>query len=332
MNLSQLKNQWIPISAAKKITARPQRILLLGIPLVLFRVKEKIIALHDFCPHRGAPLSAGKLTGEVLQCAYHGWRFNTSGECIEIPGLEKTNCANKKVPSYPTQIHLGLVFVCLEHNAETLPLYEIPALQSEQYCSYLLQSKLEGNVLNILENVLDATHTHFIHAGLLRHDDQRQPVTATLNVNKISAEIRYDNEPKQSGWISALFEKKRTFSIGRFHLPLIAELEYHGPQHITVAFTFFLSPSTSAEEHQVFFLISYRKGWFPGWLKKLFFLPFIKLAFKQDRAILKKQAMNRAYFPESRFISTELDIIRAHIERLLEGKSTDFQKTLTIKL
>ncbi|WP_232220267.1 hypothetical protein [Legionella tunisiensis] len=144
-------------------------------------------------------------------------------------------------------------------NEDTLPLYDIPALQAEQYHSHLLQLKLQGDVLNILENVLDATHTHFVHAGLLRHDDQRHAVTATLNVNKLSAEIRYDNEPKQSGWISSLFEKNRKFSIGRFHLPLIAELEYHGHQHLTVAFTFFLSPMTSTDEHRVFFLISYRK-------------------------------------------------------------------------
>ena len=112
-------------------------------------------------------------------------------------------------------------------NEDTLPLYEIPALQTRQYHSHLLQLKLQGEVLNILENVLDATHTHFVHAGLLRHDDQRQSVTATLNVNQVSAEIRYDNEPKQSGWVSSLFEKNRKCSIGRFHLPLIAELEYH---------------------------------------------------------------------------------------------------------
>ncbi|HHF7344457.1 TPA: Rieske 2Fe-2S domain-containing protein [Legionella feeleii] len=332
MNLSQLKTQWLPIGPVKKISSRPQRFLLLGIPLVIFRVKEKIVALQDFCPHRGAPLSAGKLNGEVLQCAYHGWRFNTSGDCIDVPGLAKANCTNKRVPAYPTQIHLGLVFVCLEKNEDTLPLYEIPALQTERYHLHLLQLKLEGDVLNILENVLDATHTHFVHAGLLRHDDQRQPVTATLNVNKVSAEIRYDNESKQSGWISSLFEKNRQFSIGRFHLPLIAELEYHGHQHLTVAFTFFLSPMTSTDEHQVFFLISYRKNWLPGWIKKLFFLPFVKLALKQDKAILKKQAENRSYFPDSRFKSTELDIIRPHIERLLDGKAIDYQKVFKINL
>nr|WP_232220269.1 Rieske 2Fe-2S domain-containing protein [Legionella tunisiensis] len=73
-----------------------------------------MVALQDFCPHRGAPLSAGKLNGEVLQCTYHGWRFNTSGDCIDIPGLAKINCANKRVPAYPIKIHFGLVFVCLE--------------------------------------------------------------------------------------------------------------------------------------------------------------------------------------------------------------------------
>lgn len=336
MNLSKLKNQWLPIAPSKKILSRPQRFILLQTPIVMFRVKDKIVALQDFCPHRGAPLSAGKLTKGVLQCAYHGWRFNTLGECIEVPGLSqdsaKTNCANKNVPAYLTEVHLGIVFVCLEKNENTLPLYNIAALETQNYCSHLIQFKLNGNILNILENVLDATHTHFVHAGLLRHDNKRQDVTATLNVNKIKAEVCYNNESKQSGWVSSLFEKNRKFSIGRFHLPLIAELQYYGDKHLTASFTFFISPINCTDEHQIFLLITYRKNRLTGWIKKLFFLPFIKIALKQDKTILTKLASNHIYFPDIRLKSTELDIIRPYIERLLNGKSLDYQKTFKINL
>lgn len=334
MNLLQLRNQWMPISLVKKISTRPQRFVLLNRPLVIFRIKEKIIALQDFCPHRGMPLSAGKvgLDDGLLQCAYHGWRFNTLGECVDIPGLTAFNCTNKKVPAYPTQVHLGLVFICLDKNENTLPLYNIPALQTQDYDAHLIKFKLQGDVVNILENVLDATHTHFVHTGLIRHNKQRQAVTATLNVNNVSAEICYENEPKQPGWISSIFETDRKFSIGRFHLPLIAELEYHGFEHLTLAFTFFLSPSFN-DEHQVFLLLSYRKTWVNR-IKKLFFLPFIKLAFKQDKTILKKQAINCASFPEKQFQfkSTQLDIIRPHIKRLLAGKSVEYHKVFTLNL
>lgn len=333
MNLLQLKNQWLPICHVKKISQRPQRFLLLNMPIVVFRLKDQIIALQDRCPHRGAPLSAGKMDGELLQCAYHGWRFNASGECVAIPGLtKKINCTDKRVPAYPTQIHQNLVFVCLDKNENTAPLYSIAALQTEQYCSHFMQFKLKGDVLNIIENVLDATHTHFVHGGLLRHDNKRQNITAKLSVNEVSAEIRYENEQKQSGWMSSLFEKNRGFSIGRFHFPLVAELEYHGHQSLTASFSFFLSPITDADEHHIFLLISYRKHWLTSWIKKLFLLPFFKLALKQDKNILGKQRANMVYFPDAQFKSTELDILRPHIERILNNKSVTYKKTFNLNV
>lgn len=333
MNLSQLKNQWLPICHEKKISHRPQRFIVLNTPIVVFRLNDQIIALQDRCPHRGAPLSVGKIDGELLQCSYHGWRFNASGECVAIPGLTKTiNCTDKSVPAYAIQTHLNLVFVCLDKNEHTAPLYSIPALQTKQYCSHFMQFKLKGDILNIIENVLDATHTHFVHGGLLRHDKKRQYITAKLSVNETNAEIRYENEKKQSGLVSSLFEKERNFSIGRFHFPLIAELEYHAQHYLTASFTFFLSPTTSTNEHNIFLLISYRKNWLTNWIKKLFLLPFIKLALKQDKDILGKQDMNIAYFPGLHFKSTELDILRPHIERILNNESIAYQKTFKLNV
>lgn len=332
MNISRLKQQWLPVSCVKKISSNPQRFILLGIPLVIYSLKDKIIALEDRCPHRGAPLSGGSLDGELLQCQYHGWRFNSSGECVAIPGLmSKAKLEDKKVRAYPAKIYLGLVFICLDQDETTLPLYSIPALKQDNYRSHFMQFAIEGEILNIIENTLDATHTHYIHAGLLRHDSKRQSVTATLKVNEASAQVCYEDEQKQSGWLSSLFESNRKSSIGRFHYPLIAELEYYGAEHLNAAFTFFLSPTTF-NKHQVFLFISYRHNPFTSWAKKIFLLPFIKLAFRQDKAILKKQDDNIALFPATSFKSTELDLLRPHIERIFENKSSEYEKTIQLKI
>ena len=326
MNLSAFRNQWIPVCAVNEVTHYPKRYILLGVPILLLRQGEKIIALQDRCPHRGAPLSAGKLNGELLQCAYHGWRFNLSGKCVAIPGLtKKINLTDKNIPVYLTQIYVDLVFVCLEKNEQTLPVYSIPALNLNQYNYHIMHFDLQGSILNVIENTLDATHTHFVHSGLLRHDNKRQSITATLEVSETNAEIRYEGEEKQSGLISSIFESSRNYSIGRFHLPLIAELEYYNQHHLTAAFTFFLSPTLSIDEHRAFLIISYRKGWF-NWIKKLFLLPFFKLALRQDKAILKKQNINMMYFQDIPFKSTELDILRPHIENILNKKSRKYKK------
>ena len=61
---------------------------LLGEPIVLGRQKTgKPFALRDICPHRGIPLSDGRLIDDELECCYHGWRFNSEGTCICIPSL-----------------------------------------------------------------------------------------------------------------------------------------------------------------------------------------------------------------------------------------------------
>lgn len=332
MNIEHLKQQWFPISPVKKINAKPQRFMLLGIPIVVYQVNNQIIVLQDKCPHRGAPLSAGKIKNGLLQCPYHGWLFNPSGECVAIPGLlGKTNLADKCVLAYPAQIYMGLVFACLNKNDNTLPLYQIPALREKKYRSHFMQFTIEGDILNIIENTLDATHTHFVHSKLLRQDNKRKNITAKLTVKTNSAEVHYIGEEQQTGFLNYLFEKNRGASIGRFHFPLIAELEYFNTEKLTAAFTFFLSPSTLTT-HKVFLFISYQHHWLSSWIKKIILLPFIKLAFKQDFAILKKQEQNLALFNKRSFKSTELDILRPHIERILANESLDFKKTIQLNI
>ena len=68
------------------------RKLLLNEPIVLGRDKAgAIFALRDICPHRAAPLSAGRIVEEggaqAVECPYHGWRFRTDGACAAIPSL-----------------------------------------------------------------------------------------------------------------------------------------------------------------------------------------------------------------------------------------------------
>lgn len=332
MNLARLQQQWLPVCTDKEVTQKPQRFLLLGMPLVIYRVNEAIVVLQDKCPHRGAPLSAGQVKDGVLQCPYHGWRFNTHGQCINIPGLVKeTTLADKVTPAYSSRVHLGLVFVCMQENETTLPLYDIPALANDNYRAHYMRLAIEGELLNIVENTLDATHTHFIHAKLLRQDSKRQAVSAHLKVTPHSAQVSYAGEAKQTGLVNALFEKSRQSSIGRFQFPLIAELEYYHPKGLTAAFSFFLSPITETT-HRVFVFISYPQTGFISWLKKTVLLPFIRMALKQDLAILQKQANNLALFPETRFKSTELDLIRPHVERIFAGEAVDYEKQIKMML
>jgi phenylpropionate dioxygenase-like ring-hydroxylating dioxygenase large terminal subunit len=96
-----------------------QRYEILGEPILLGRTRAgAVYALRDVCPHRAAPLSAGRLVNdsgdEVVECPYHGWRFRTDGVCAAIPSLvedQAVDVGRIRVRRYPAVESQGLVFV-----------------------------------------------------------------------------------------------------------------------------------------------------------------------------------------------------------------------------
>jgi len=93
-----------------------RRVMLLGEPVLLGRTKAgEAFALRDICPHRGVPLSAGRILDDAtVECPYHGWRFKPGGQCALIPSLvggEAIDAANIRVRSYPLREQDGLIWV-----------------------------------------------------------------------------------------------------------------------------------------------------------------------------------------------------------------------------
>lgn len=97
-----------------------QRYELLGEPVLLGRTRAgQAYAVRDICPHRAAPLSAGKLVREAdgretVECPYHGWRFGTDGACTAVPSLvsdQQMDVSRIRVRRFPVAESQGLVFV-----------------------------------------------------------------------------------------------------------------------------------------------------------------------------------------------------------------------------
>jgi phenylpropionate dioxygenase-like ring-hydroxylating dioxygenase large terminal subunit len=108
-----------------------QRVMLLGEPLVIGRTEGgEIFALRDICPHRGVPLSAGKIkTDGSVECPYHGWRFRTDGVCSAIPSLvegQDLDPGKIRVRAYPVQEQDGLIWVYMAARPGSLPRGEPP--------------------------------------------------------------------------------------------------------------------------------------------------------------------------------------------------------------
>jgi phthalate 4,5-dioxygenase len=83
-----LRRYWQPIAIAKDLSDESpvKFVRILGEDLVLFQSKKgELGLLEDRCSHRGASLSYGRVEERGIACPYHGWLYDTAGNCLETP-------------------------------------------------------------------------------------------------------------------------------------------------------------------------------------------------------------------------------------------------------
>ena len=117
---------WYFVALSRDVAAGSlKRHELMGEPVLVGRTKGgQAFAMRDICPHRAAPLSAGKLVsrpdeGETVECCYHGWRFKPDGVCAAIPSLVEDQAYEPdriRVRSYPLHESQGMVFVWMSSD------------------------------------------------------------------------------------------------------------------------------------------------------------------------------------------------------------------------
>ena len=164
---------WYPAVRSTAIRGRQLvTAMLLEVPLVLGRTSDgKAFAMRDSCPHRGIPLSYGRLDGKVVECCYHGWRFDAcSGQCVEIPSL--TNQHKLKVERifaghFPCEERDGYVWVYMNSPGTRLPetIPAAPALTvfSDKYKITHLSCELPSHVDQGIIGLMDPAHGPFVH-------------------------------------------------------------------------------------------------------------------------------------------------------------------------
>jgi len=81
-----LRRCWHPVARTEDVLDHRNGVMLLGEPWVLYRSAGTVRAFADRCPTGTARSHSAIAEGGVLQCAYHGWRFDESGRCVENPG------------------------------------------------------------------------------------------------------------------------------------------------------------------------------------------------------------------------------------------------------
>ena len=160
------RNHWYAALWARELGDAPVGRRLLGEPIVLFRKKEGgIAALTDRCPHRLVPLSMGVLVDRGIRCGYHGLEFDASGRCVHAPGQDSIP-PTAQVGSFPVAERYGLVWVWMG-NPALADAASLPVIQHYDSAGWELidggYQHHPSNYLNIVENLMDPSHTTFVH-------------------------------------------------------------------------------------------------------------------------------------------------------------------------
>jgi phenylpropionate dioxygenase-like ring-hydroxylating dioxygenase large terminal subunit len=195
---------WHPVAYIDDVTDSPLAVRLLDEPLAIVRLNGAITCFRDLCIHRGTALSLGTVTGANLQCAYHGWEFDSSGSCVRIPSRPQGSIPNRaRVEKYACQEVAGLVWVCLEPPA-LFPLPEYAAWSDPDYRTVRIPLyDWHSSAARRVENFIDFSHFPFVHAGVLGDSDKPEipyhPVTRSdttlsfeLGVEEVPNELKGD--------------------------------------------------------------------------------------------------------------------------------------------
>ena len=312
---------------------------LCGQHIVLIHSSGEYTSFPDSCPHRGYPLSEGVLVNGNLQCPYHGWQFGHDGTCKKIPGLlTQEGVRAKKIQRFETHDDGVYIWVRLQSKSALNHKPYIASHRTQSGMVHFFEShEIQGTLANIAENFLDPFHTHFVHAGLIRSQDDhlRQVNQVSQQHNPDGFETTYVQEKIQSGLTGLLARllgfHRQNKATGRFRMPGIVELEYHGAHQLKMINTIVLSPYTSTH-HRIYFQVSLQGH--PLLLRPLWLIArlLIKRALNQDVRALKIQMNNIERFGgREAFAHSDVDIIRRHLDRLYnqvearaELKATEF--------
>ena len=156
---------WYPLAWSHEVKAgKTHGVTFAGDPIVLARTESgKVFALEDRCAHRQVPLHQGVVDGESIRCGYHGWTYDCSGKCIDVPYLGRERLPNG-VRSYPCQELEGLIFVFPGDAAlaEQRPLPDLGSVADKKYKTRRFGRPVNCHYSFMHENLMDMNH-QFLH-------------------------------------------------------------------------------------------------------------------------------------------------------------------------
>jgi phenylpropionate dioxygenase-like ring-hydroxylating dioxygenase large terminal subunit len=173
---AMFRRYWIPALLSEELPENdcaPVRVKLLSERLLAFRDSQGRYGLiEEFCAHRGVSLWFGRNEASGIRCPYHGWKYDVTGQCVDVPSEPAENgfCARIRLKSYPLVEQGGVLWTYMgpARQQPPLPQFEFSLVPAPQrYISKRLQ---ECNWLQAMEGGIDSSHVSWLHRANLDSD------------------------------------------------------------------------------------------------------------------------------------------------------------------
>jgi phenylpropionate dioxygenase-like ring-hydroxylating dioxygenase large terminal subunit len=170
-----MREYWIPACLPQelKADATPTRLKLLGEKLIAFRDTEGRIGIMDHrCPHRCASMFFGRNEEGGIRCAYHGWKYDVEGNCLDQPNIPEDQRFTDRVKAkaYKVAELGGMVWVYMGKRKVPPPLPALESLGLPEDERMVMCHMRDCNWLQSLEGDIDTSHFGFLHVGAVQPD------------------------------------------------------------------------------------------------------------------------------------------------------------------
>ncbi len=165
-----LKNTWYVAAWSHEVTDQLFARRILDQPVLIYRkLNGDAVAIEDRCPHRFAPLHLGRQKGNNIECGYHGLQYGPDGECVLNPHGDGKIPKGCRVKSYPLVERYGIFWIWpgAADKADPARIHDFSHLVERGTKTVHGGTLVRANYELITDNLMDASHTQYVHEDLL---------------------------------------------------------------------------------------------------------------------------------------------------------------------
>jgi vanillate monooxygenase len=331
------KNTWYVACSADELTDRPLGRKICNEPMVFYRGASGVVAaVEDFCPHRGAPLSLGRVCEGQLVCGYHGLVMGCDGKTVSMPGQRVGGFP--AIKSYPVEERYGFVWVW-PGDAALADRALIPHLHWYNHPEWAHGGgmyHIQADYRLMVDNLMDLTHETYVHSSSIGQKEiDEVPCKTTVNGQEVVTSRFMENIEAPPFWKAALRGNHLAddVPVDRWQI-----CRFTPPSHITIEVGVAHAGHggvNAPDAHKVYALVTDfitpetdSSMWYFWGMARRFNPGDAELTariregqgkiFSEDLEMLERQQLNHSAFPDRRLLKLNIDSGGVQSRRVIE--------------